>query len=76
MKKIFKIFGWTLFSLLVVLVLAVGIACYLIFTPARLTSITHKLADSYITCDYKIGEVDLLLYLPPLRSACRQSVTY
>lgn len=62
MKKIFKIFGWTLFSLLVVLVLAVGIACYLIFTPARLTSITHKLADSYITCDYKIGEVELTFF--------------
>lgn len=62
MKKIFKIFGWTLFSLLVVLVLAVGIACYLIFTPARLTSITYKLADSYITCDYKIGEVELTFF--------------
>ena len=62
MKKIFKIFGWTIFSLLLVLILAVGIACYLVFTPARLTSITHKLADSYITCDYKIGEVELTFF--------------
>ena len=62
MKKVFKIFGWTIFSLLLVLILAVGIACYLIFTPARLTSITHKVADSYINCDYKIGEVELTFF--------------
>ena len=31
-------------------------------TPARLTSIIHKVADSYINCDYKIGEVELTFF--------------
>ena len=62
MKRFFKFIGWTVFSIVLVVVLAVGIACYLVFTPARLTSIVHKVADSYITCEYKVGEVELTFF--------------
>lgn len=62
MKKVFKIFGWTIFSLLLVLILAVCIAIYLIFTPERLTPIARQVADKYVVCDHEIGEVDLTFF--------------
>ncbi len=62
MKKALKITGITLASLLGLVLLVVLIACWLIFTPARLTSIVGKVADKYITCDTRIGRVNLTLF--------------
>jgi len=59
MKKALKIIGWTLLGIVLAVVITVSVACYLIFTPERLTPIARKVADAYITCEHEIGQVDL-----------------
>jgi len=62
MKKALKIAGITLASLVGLVLLIVLIACWLIFTPARLTSIVGKVADKFITCQTEVGGVNLTLF--------------
>ena len=62
MKKAFKIIGWTLLGIVLAVVLAVTIACYLVFTPERLTPIARQAADKFLTCEHEIGEVDLTFF--------------
>ncbi len=62
MKKFWKIFGITLGSLLGVIIIAVLVAVYLVFTPARLTPIVRNVAANFITCEHSIGEVELTLF--------------
>ena len=62
MKRWIKIVGITLGSLLALIVAVVSIACYLIFTPARLTGIVNKVATQYLTCDMQVGKMDLTLF--------------
>lgn len=62
MKKTLKIIGWTLFSLLMVILLAFGIACYILFTPSRLTPIVNRIVGNYVTCEYEIGRVELTFF--------------
>lgn len=49
-------------SLLGVLVIALLVAMYLLFTPARLTSIVNKVSKNYVTCQADFGQVDLTLF--------------
>lgn len=62
MKRWIKITGITLGSLLALIIAMVSLACYLIFTPARLTSIVNKVATQYLTCDIEVGKIDLTLF--------------
>ena len=62
MKKALKIFGITVGSLVGLVVLVVLIACWLVFTPARLTPIVGRVADKFLTCDTRIGRVNLTLF--------------
>ena len=62
MKKALKITGIALASLVGLVLLIILIACWLIFTPTRLTSIVDKVADKFITCDTHIGRVNLTLF--------------
>lgn len=62
MKRALKIIGWTLFGIVLTVVAAVCIVCYVIVTPARLTPIARQAADQFITCPYEIGEVDLTFF--------------
>ena len=62
MIKALKIFGWVLLSLVVVVIVAVTIVCYVVFTPARLTPIARQAAGEYITCEHEVGEVDLTFF--------------
>lgn len=62
MKRWIKAGAITLASLLTLIIITVGIACYLIFTPARLTSIVNKAAAKYLTCEMQAGEIDLTLF--------------
>ena len=62
MKRWIKITGITLGSLLALIIAVVSLACYLIFTPARLTSISNKVAAQYLTCDMQVGKIDLTLF--------------
>lgn len=62
MKRWIKAGAITLASLLTLIIITVGIACYLVFTPARLTSIVNKVAAKYLTCEMQAGEIDLTLF--------------
>ena len=61
MKRFFKIFGITLGSLVGLVLVIVGLAVYVVLTPKRLTAVVHRVADSFITCPYEIGNVDLTI---------------
>lgn len=60
--KALKIIGWTLLSIVLLAVAVVTIACYVIFTPERLTPIARQVADKYVTCEHEIGNVDLTFF--------------
>ena len=62
MKKGWKIALITLGSLLGVVVVAVCVVLWLVFTPSQLTKIVNKLAGDFVTCETKFGEVDLTLF--------------
>lgn len=62
MKRALKIIGWTLGSIVLIVVAVVCIAMYVVFTPARLTPIAREAAGKFITCQYQIGEVDLTFF--------------
>jgi len=62
MKKILKIFLISLASLLLIVIIAGGIATWLIFTPEKLTPIVTKQAAKYIHCKSEIGEVELTFF--------------
>ena len=60
--KALKIIGWTLLGLVLTVVVVACIAVWLVFTPARLTPIARDAADKFITCEHRIGEVDLTFF--------------
>lgn len=62
MKRALIITAWSLVGLIGVIVIALAIACYIIFTPARLTAIAHQVADQYVTCEYELDEVELTYF--------------
>lgn len=62
MKKALKIVGWTLLSLVVAVLVAVCVACYVVFTPARLTPIVRSYLPQFVTCDASIDEADLTFF--------------
>ena len=61
MKKTLKITLITLGSLLGFLLMVVMIACWLVLTPARLTSIVRNQAPNFINCDFGIEQADLTI---------------
>lgn len=62
MKRVLIITGWSLLGLFGAIIIALSIACYLIFTPARLTAIAHQVADQYVTCEYELDEAELTYF--------------
>lgn len=62
MKKALKIFGITLGCIIGVVVMAIGIAVWVVFTPERLTPIVRNVAREYVACEHTIGEVDLTFF--------------
>lgn len=62
MKKALKVIAWTLLSVVLTVMVVISIACYLIFTPERLTPIVRQVAAEFITCEHEIGEVELTLF--------------
>ena len=61
MKTTLKVIGWTLLSLVAIVVIAVGLTVYVVFTPKRLTPLVDKVASHFITCPYQIDKIDLSL---------------
>lgn len=62
MKKGVKITCISLGSLLGLVLIVIGVALWLVFTPARLTSIVNKLSDKYVGCESHFESVDLTLF--------------
>ena len=62
MKRAYKITWISLASVLGVIIIALGIAMYLLLNSNRLTALVNKYGSKFITCDYKIGKVDLTLF--------------
>ena len=62
MKKALKILGITLGSMIGVVLLVIGLAIWVVFTPERLTPIVRNLAREYVACEHTIGEVDLTFF--------------
>ena len=62
MKKFIKIFFISLLSLLGVLIIAIGIVIWIVFTPERITPIVRRQAAKYITCKSEIGSVELTFF--------------
>lgn len=61
LKKTLKITGITLGSLLGVVIIVLAIACWLIFTPSKLTKIAEKAIEKYSPARAKVDKVDLTL---------------
>ena len=62
MKKTLKITLISLGSLLGIVLMAVIVACWIVVTPARLTSIVKKQVPNFINCDFDIERVDFTLF--------------
>lgn len=62
MKKLFKVIGIALGSLICLVLLVVFVACYLVFTPKRLTPIVNQVADSVVTCPHSLESVNLTFF--------------
>ncbi|MBP5535733.1 MAG: hypothetical protein J6X62_02975 [Bacteroidales bacterium] len=62
MKRGLKIALISLVSILGLLIIVVAVACWLVFTPARLTKIVNGLSDKYIECEAHFDKVDLTLF--------------
>ena len=62
MKKGWKIALISLGSLLGLVAIVVVVACWLLFTPARLTAIVNKLVDDHLLCENHFERVDLSLF--------------
>ena len=62
MKKFIKFFFISLFSLLGVLIVAVSIVVWIVFTPERITPIVRKQAVKFLTCKSEIGSVELTFF--------------
>lgn len=62
MNKALKITLISLGSLLGILLLTIIIVCWIVVTPARLTSIVRNQAPNFITCDFSIEKADLTIF--------------
>ena len=62
MKKALKIFGITLGSIIGMVLLVVGLAIWVVFTPERLTPIIRNVTSEYVKCNHTIGKVELTFF--------------
>ena len=62
MKKALKILGITLGSVIGVVLLVIGLAIWVVFTPERLTPIVREVASEYVQCEHEIGKVELTFF--------------
>ena len=59
---VWKIALISLGSLLGLVLVAVGVVLWLVFTPSQLTRIVNRLADKYVACETRFGRVNLTLF--------------
>lgn len=61
-RRVFKIIGIVVGSIVGVAVLAVCTALWVVFTPKRLTPIVQSVAREYVACEHYIGDVELTFF--------------
>ncbi|MCQ2342439.1 MAG: hypothetical protein MJZ75_02955 [Paludibacteraceae bacterium] len=62
MKKLFKILGITLGSLVALVLVVAAVAVWCVFTPDKLTPVVRQVSDKFISCEHEVGEVDLTFF--------------
>ena len=62
MKKALKIFAVALSSIIGLVLLAIGLTVWVVFTPERLTPIVREVASEYVQCEHTIGKVELTFF--------------
>lgn len=62
MKKALKIFAVALSSIIGLVLLVIGLAVWVVFTPERLTPIVREVANEYVQCEHTIGKVELTFF--------------
>ena len=58
MKKFLKVLGLSLGSLVLLVLIAVGVVLWLVFTPAKITRLANRYAADFVTCPYQIGRIE------------------
>lgn len=61
-KKLLKRTLWTLFSIVILLLLGIGIVLNFIFTPSKITPKVEKIAAEYLNAQVRIGEIELTFF--------------
>lgn len=61
-KKIFKITGISLASLVALVALVGAIACWIVFTPKKVTPIVKDALGNVLTCEVEVDTVDLTFF--------------
>ena len=62
MKKALKIIGGCVAGVVGVLLIAVAVLVWAVFTPKHLTPAVRKVADKLIICEHRIGQVELTFF--------------
>lgn len=62
MKKAYKITGISLLSFVALIVVAVSVATWVVFTPSKLTPLVQSQVGKFISCPTTIGEVELTFF--------------
>ncbi len=62
MKKFWKIFAISLGSLVGIVLIAIVVALWLVFTPARLTPIVAEQLPRFVTCETAVERVELTFF--------------
>lgn len=62
MKRVFKLIGITLASLLGLVLVTIAIVCTIVFTPKHLTPVVNIVADSILVCEHELDEVNLTFF--------------
>ena len=61
LKRIFKILGWTILSLILIVVIALGAVVW-VRTPERLTPMVEKYANEFLDAKVKVERVELTFW--------------
>ena len=62
MKRIIKITGITLASIILAIIIAIVIVFWFVFTPSKLTNIVKEQAKNFISCQTSLDEVELTVF--------------
>jgi hypothetical protein len=62
MKKFLKIAAISITAIIIVLLISVSVIVWIVFTPSKLTPIVRQQTDKYISCQSKIGNVELTFF--------------